>query len=59
MKYSKELKKKKDLSQFIGRNFLLFFLFHPHSQRMEVPGPGIESEPQLQLNATAVATSDP
>lgn len=27
--------------------FSFFFLFWPHLQHMEVPGPGIESEPQL------------
>ena len=27
---------------------IFFFLFWPHWQHMEVPGPGIESEPQLQ-----------
>ena len=32
----------------ICQNFLIFFLFQPHSWHMEVPGPGIKSKPQMQ-----------
>ena len=38
---------------------LLFFLFMAAPAALEVPGPQIESEPQLPTHATAVATLDP
>ena len=39
-------------------NGFFFFFLQPHLQHMEVPGPGVESELQLQACPTATATLD-
>ena len=38
--------------------FLLFFFLEPHTQHMEVPRPGVESELQWLAYATAIATQN-
>ena len=46
---------------FLFSSFLLFFsflFFTPQLRHMEVPGPGVESEPQLQAYTTATSTPD-
>ena len=35
-------------SNYLDYSFLKTYLFWPYTQHMEVPGPGIKSEPQLQ-----------
>ena len=45
-------------SSLVLFHFVLFFFLGPHLQPMEVPRPGVESEPQLPACATAEAAQD-